>query len=319
MKVKDNTLAYGYIDSNAIREYNRKINTCFSPMEQAVLVYHSKRINVEQKIKIWKKLLETFTEEEFQQGKYMVHKPEVKNKVVVELTKQVFEQALQIIKIQIGMLGLLIYEARFWECDYPDEANVSKGYFRNYDDAYKFLQNEKRKYMEDDLYSTKVRAEIIGIKLDEQYSRDGCIYQYNNEMELIDIFPPSGEIERSGMSSVYLKIPIPFGKGDLVKTIGLDKVRYGVVNTEYKDIELKSSDVYKDSTDMHCCLDVCWNSDFDSKLLFGWGMYEYLDLEYCDPTELPANQKMLVSISEAYQGKMTLGMLCQGCILGRME
>ncbi len=45
--------SYNYIDSKDIREYNLQRKTQFSPMELAVLVYHSNVISVEDKLMIW--------------------------------------------------------------------------------------------------------------------------------------------------------------------------------------------------------------------------------------------------------------------------
>ena len=53
-----------FIDSKDIREYNQ--NTEFTPVEQTVLIQHSKGTTVDKKMSVWQELLDTYNEEEFE-------------------------------------------------------------------------------------------------------------------------------------------------------------------------------------------------------------------------------------------------------------
>lgn len=52
-----------FIDSKDIREHNA--NTQFTPMEQAVLIYHSVRTTIDDKMTAWRELLERYGEDDF--------------------------------------------------------------------------------------------------------------------------------------------------------------------------------------------------------------------------------------------------------------
>ena len=128
---------YNFIDSKDSREYNRKRKTQFSPMEQAVLVYHSNVIPVEDKMQIWHELDETFSEAEFQQVHYMINKEGKMNKDILRYTIDGFEKVLRERHNSNGKQQM--YEARFWECDYPDEIHVVNGFFYEFSEACSFL------------------------------------------------------------------------------------------------------------------------------------------------------------------------------------
>lgn len=53
-----------FIDSKDIRDYNK--NTKFTPIEQAAIIYYSERRNIEEKMSIWRELLDNYNEKDFE-------------------------------------------------------------------------------------------------------------------------------------------------------------------------------------------------------------------------------------------------------------
>jgi hypothetical protein len=307
---------YDYIDSKDIREYNRKRKTQFSPMEQAVLVYHSNVIPVEDKLQIWHELDETFSEAEFQQVHYMINKEDKMNKDILRYTIDGFEKALSERHNSNGKQQM--YEARFWECDYPDEIHVVNGFFYEFDEAYSFLQAEKSEYMLDEgLKTCKTKAEIIRVNIGEAYGRKGKIYVYDNDMDLIHIYPEGNVFEENSLWSVYLKIPLPFKKGDLVKTNDADKVMYGIINYDNQWETLYPHDKYADATTMYCWCDMYYKQNPNGGCPFIQGEFEYLGMEFCDEQELQGEYNPLLLLQKGYRGEISLGAMVRDILLDK--
>lgn len=293
------------LDSKDIREFNQELGTVFSPMEQAALVYQSKKTCVEQKLKIWHELLDTFAEDEFQQVQFMVNKAGKRNKEIVRDTVSSFEAALKR-RFDSTRTGI-IFEARFWEADYSKDVHVKQGFFAQYEDAYHFLEEEKAEYMNDDWLSTfKTKAEIVTVKLEGWHRRDGDIFIYDNELQMIDVYPEDSGGDENALSSVYLRPPLPFKKGDIVRTIGPEEPIYAVVSYDY-EWGLKPMDAWKDSSDMLCIYDTF--DRWDGKYQFGFFECYYLHIEYCPIEELPDDKTILVMLKDVYQEKMLAGEL----------
>lgn len=293
------------MDSESIRDFHRQCGTVFYPMEQALLIYYSRNTSVDRKIEMWHELIDTFTEEEFQQVQFVTHNEKWKNKERLFYTLQNYEAALQ--RRFNRNESEQVFEARFWECAYKEEEHVEKGYFKNFEDALRFLREEKAELLEEDFLATReAEAEIVQVKLDESYKRDGDIYLYDNELQMIDICPAGMEEEKS-LSSFYMRIPLPFKKGDIVKTIDTVPITYAVVNSDF-EWDMKD-DCERDGTDMHCYYDTFVETT--GRYIFTSDALKYLYLEYASEEELPAEQKILILLSKTYQGELQIGDLLQ--------
>ena len=106
---------FDFIDSKDIRKYNLQLGTKFTPIEQAVLIYHSDLKTVEEKLAAWNELLDAYNEENFSE----INLPDggkVTNRDImfghtyrqkVEITVKAFEKALKLKSNTEGMLYIV--------------------------------------------------------------------------------------------------------------------------------------------------------------------------------------------------------------------
>lgn len=291
-----------FIDSDDIREYNS--STHFYPVEKAVLIYYSRKHSVEDKIHAWKTLLEAYSEDEFQEtaaGKVklrMLH-----NRKVVENTLMSFEKALEVREITEGV----VYEAEFWECNYPD--SVYPIIFSSYDKAYAYLQKEKQEYLDDEnLKLCKTEGKITRHVLDEEdKNMTDITYVFDDNLTMTDIRTRFSEDEELGDVSIY--IPLPFKKGDIVKSLSPGKVEYGVISCDpeqekmLKRIQHGECECY----DMWIAIEFFYKCE--GKWEYGHDHCNPLMWEKCSPKELKDEQHGLELLSLVYKGEMGAGQL----------
>ena len=126
-----------FIDSKEIREYNQ--NTEFTPIEQAALIYHSERTTVDEKMAAWQELLDIYSEEEFEWTRHGKRRFDDKsNKQILADTITVYENALN----QRSVVDKVIFEASFYECDYPKSKYPV--FFSSYKDAFVYIEDKKK-------------------------------------------------------------------------------------------------------------------------------------------------------------------------------
>lgn len=132
-----------FIDSKDIREHNA--NTQFTPMEQAVLIYHSVRTTVDDKMTAWRELLERYGEDDFKILNYGERQfVRRSNRQLVEDTVRRYEAALS----SRYTASNVIFAASFEEIGHPRPDELS--YFTDYDSAFAFIEAEKQSYFDDE-------------------------------------------------------------------------------------------------------------------------------------------------------------------------
>lgn len=171
-----------FIDFEDMREYNQNIE--FTPIEEASLIYHSRKTTVDEKMKDWRELLGTYSEEEFEWTRYGKRRfNEKTNRQILENAVTEYENALS----QRNLVDNVIFEARFYECDY-----LKSDYpvcFSNYKEALAYIEEEKKSCLEDEeLRECQTKAEIYLKQLGTQASED-IIYYFDNELRMVNIFP----------------------------------------------------------------------------------------------------------------------------------
>ena len=190
-----------FIDSKDIREHNA--NTQFTPMEQAVLIYHSVRTTVDDKMTAWRELLERYGEDDFKILNYGERQfVRRSNRQLVEDTVRRYEAALS----SRYTASNVIFAASFEEIGHPRPDELS--YFTDYDSAFAFIEAEKQSYFDDeDLQDRLIAAYCIGwmvteedleryphLKMAESDDDTGVIISFNSEAENIEasIIVPRG-------------------------------------------------------------------------------------------------------------------------------
>lgn len=215
-----------FIDSKEIREYNQ--NTEFTPIEQAVLIYHSRGTTVEQKMTAWKELLNTYSEEEFEWTRHGKRRFDDKsNKQILADTITVYENALN----QRSVADKVIFEASFYECDYPKSKYPV--FFSSYEDAFVYIEDKKKHYLEDeDLRKCQTKAKIF-LKNLGTYDSEDTIFYFDNEMRMTNIAPGTKcyEPDLYWIGELFVYVPLPFKKGDILRCTLPGRMEYGILDS----------------------------------------------------------------------------------------
>lgn len=294
-----------FIDSRDIREYNA--NTQFTPMEQAVLIYHSCRRTVDDKMTAWRELLERYGEDDFKILNYGERQfVRRSNRQLVEDTVRRYEAALS----SRYTASNVIFAASFEEVGYPEQQRDEHSYFTDYDSAFAFIEAEKQRYLDNDyLKDVPTKARISIVPLNEKNRRDSTWFDFDTDLRMTGLFPCySGDedgMDNKDLDMAYIYVPVPFKKGDILKTINPNyKTDYGVLPRD--SICPSWCETMGDSSDMIVTLD-CY--DYEENLFDYYDGCEILDLEKCSWSELPKDQKILILLSLVYQDKMEAGQM----------
>ena len=292
-----------FIDSKDIREHNA--NTQFTPMEQAVLIYHSVRTTVDDKMTAWRELLERYGEDDFKILNYGERQfVRRSNRQLVEDTVRRYEAALS----SRYTASNVIFAASFEEIGHPRPDELS--YFTDYDSAFAFIEAEKQSYFDDeDLKDVQTKARISIVQLNDKNRRYSTWFDFDTDLRMTGLFPCySGDedgMDNKDLDMAYIYVPVPFKKGDILKTINPNyKTAYGVLPRD--NICPSWCETMGDSSDMIVTLD-CY--DYEENLFDYYDGCEILDLEKCSWSELPKDQKILILLSLVYQDKMEAGQM----------
>lgn len=274
---------YEFIDSKDIREYNRLLGTKFAPVEQAAIIYHSNLKSTEEKLAAWKYLLSEYTEQQFEaeniRSRSIIKLERSFRKIAADTVKE-YETALEL----RNQTGGVVYKAGLYESDTPQ--SLKYYYFSNYEKAFEYLRNEKQYYLNNyDLCNLKTEAVIIKVLLDNVDESKNTIFYFDNELRITDIRPPNYEL---GFDFIFINIPLPFKKGDIVRTISQGQTIYGVIE-DTPDEEYFSRAC--DSSDMIIWIIVCDKEDSENS---GYMELEFLNIELCSEDELPECEKSLI-------------------------
>lgn len=216
--MKENIL--NFIDSPDIREFHR--NTAFTPAQQVVLVERSEKKNVFEKVEMLENLLDTYSEEEFNDGRLVC-------KHICETDISFYENTKYTVKIWKDLLrdrtesNEYLYAANLMERNIFSDPEQDR-YFSTYEKAYEYLQEEKNRYLQSEYLKNVPTTGIIrGIKLDIKNQWDNDEYWFDNDMQLVKI---SGRSERYQISesktvqpvfAYVFHLELPFQVGDIVK------------------------------------------------------------------------------------------------------
>ena len=284
-----------FIDSKDIREYNR--NTNFFPIEQAVLIYNSANTTVEEKLSAWKELLNNHSKEEFRYNQFGERQfaDDKSNKQIIKETVAAFENSLAMRNLS----GDVIFEAVLWESEYPD--SLKPRCFKNYPSAFAYLQECKKAYSVDSDLAHVMTEAKIRIKEFDTDEYDDTVFCFDNEMRMVKLVPGSSTLvsDSYDIANIFVHIPLPFKKGDILRSIKPGKTDYGIL-TYNPNEDLRSWTIdYGDSTDMWFRLD---SYDADSKFIFSH--LSPLDFEFCPFSELPEELSILFALRNVYMGNL---------------
>lgn len=286
-----------FIDSKDIREYNK--DTLFTPFEQAVLIHYSQGTAIDEKLSAWRELLAAHSEEEFEQLRFgKRYFAEKSNKQIIADTVTIYENALA----QRERADGVVFEANFNESDFPD--NQYPHYFPDYPSAFAHIKDEKQYYLDDeDLCQCQTQARIAVKEFNTQ-PQDDTVFYFDNEMRMTDLLPGRCVLvdDEYLISEVFIYIPLPFRKGDILCSITPGKKDYGILHAT-PDVEYYARPIlYGDASDMIFSLDT-YEPD-DAHGYFGYGHFSPLDFEKCPDEELPEELSILKAVRSVHQEKL---------------
>lgn len=289
-----------FIDNQEIRELNR--NTVFSPMEQVVLIVHSHKTSVDEKLQALIELVKQYSYEEFQNCSIgYISKMDLGFKTITEKAIEQYNYALS---YQYSNDNV-IFGARLFEVDHPTEA-ASNTLFSTYEKAFGFITEEKRKFLVfEETKTVETKAVIDLIWLDQQGDGNAVTFYFDNHLILTNIFACFGDpgVWRP-LQECCVYVPLPFVKGDILRSTNRKEdgtIVYGVLSHEVDDPSMihymrNCGDV----SDMKVTMDIICAEQGR----MDHTQWNYLDLERCPLEELPDDQWLLKTISELRKRNM---------------
>lgn len=207
-----NDWCFDFIDSKDIREYNHKFGTKFTPIEQAVIIYHCDSKTVQEKLAACYELLDTYTEKEFEK----INLPDggkITNRDIifghsyrqkVEITVRAFEKALKLKNDMESMLYIVRVYASADSDDY-DEAE-----FSSFSKAYDYICTSKERDFLD--YGTSAASTMTFsmrvLTLDED-DNDTTDFIFDNVYRMTQIYCNYAD-EKYELDYIYIYVPLPF-------------------------------------------------------------------------------------------------------------
>lgn len=306
-----------FIDNEEIREYNR--NTLFTPMEQAILIRHSLRTSVEQKLSAWKMLLEQYSEKDFQDS-YVGHMADTDVNFMTVVQKEI-ERYERAFSYQYAVENA-VFGARLYEEDFPEQS-VENRFFSTYEKAFNYLKREKQSYLNDeDLKDVRTKGAIDIKWLDQDEACDSVTFYFDNQLTITKVeadFNDDNEWPDMTMYSAY--VPLPFKKGDILKSIEKQcdgESTYGVLAHEVNDERMiRFLRNYGDSSDMSVTLDTVWKEN--GRHLIGHEHLMFLHIERCSEEELPEDMQLLKIVSSLRKRNMDVNNVLMGDYLIEQE
>ena len=206
--LEDKMDIYNLINSKAIREYCRKIEHQFNTEELAVLIYRNKNMSIEEKISAYEELIKKYPDMEVKERLHCKHYSSVKEMIKEEIIR--IKKLLE--KLPKEEQDTIYTYAQF---NTPHES-YGKCACEDFENIYKLFQeafNAVNQEIEKD--ENTVMYKIIRNNLTQNNSK--IIAEYivsDNKLKMIDIYDKENTI--SNFEWIFLNIPTPFKKGDLL-------------------------------------------------------------------------------------------------------
>ena len=200
---------YDLINSLSIGEYCRKIKHKFNTEELAVLVYRNKRISIDEKISIYKNLIKNYPDMEVIKRINCKHYESVRELISDEI-KRLQDFKTNFLKQEEDVVYFFnaYYEStRKWDNYIATKNNIVKTYkkidelidqdIKEYEDIIAY--NVFKKYLNCDKPIITAEFQVI-----------------NNKRILNNIY--DSENNFLDIDNIYIKMPTPFKKGDILST-----------------------------------------------------------------------------------------------------
>ena len=271
---------YNLINSRAIGDYCRSIKHKFNTEELAVLVYRNKRMNIKEKIEKYTDLINDYPDME----------------VIERINCKHYDSVKTMIKEEIQRLNTLYKELTEDNSDsicvwteynkstlkYEHNSDI-KNTFKTYKETYEDIQDYIEEY--NDTISFQITKKYFDKENKEIYAR---YIVENKKIKLIDILENRNDF--LDIDSIFLNLPTPFKKGDVLISKSRTMFNYG----DYSDIfVLDYLCTWRDDLEEFLA-----KGNYDSSDMVGYGYYFYGE----DSTEFVRDNKWDYDSFEYYDG-----------------
>ena len=291
---------YNLINSKAIGDYCRSIKHKFNTEELAVLVYRNNRMTIEEKIEKYIDLISNYPDMEVIERINCKHYDSVKTMIKEEVQRL---NTLYKKLIQDDSDSICVWTEYNKSTLKYEHYNDIKNTFRTYKEAYEDIQNYIEEY--DDTISFQITKKYFS-KNKEIYAR---YIVENKKIKLINI---ENSIDMLDIDQIFLNIPTPFKKGDILISKSKSIFNYG----DYNEIfVLDYLCTWKEGLEK-----LLAKGNYDSSDMIGYGYYlygeestnfvldhkwDYDSFEYYDG-EFFGKDRILKDISSFIKGEISL-------------
>ena len=293
---------YNLINSKAIGDYCRSIKHKFNTEELAVLIYRNNRMNINEKIEKYTDLINNYPDMEVIERINCKHYDSVKVMIKEEIRrlnnmdKELTENDSDSIYVWTE------YNKSTLRYDYSSDIRHT---FKTFKEAFEDIQNYIEEY--DDTISFQITKKY--------FSESKEIYAgYIVENKKIKLTKIENGMDMLDIDQIFLNIPTPFKKGDILVSKSKSMVNYD----DYNEIfVLDYLCTWSDELE-----ELLAKGNYDSSDMIGYGYYlcgknntefvldhkwDYDSFEYYDGKFIGTN-RILKDLSSFIQGKIDLGL-----------
>lgn len=295
LEIKDD---YNLINSRAIADYCRSIKHKFNTEELAVLVYRNQNMSIEEKINKYKDLIKNYPDMEVLERINCKHYDSVKTLIKNEI------QRLKILnkKLKQDDKNCIYSWTEYNKCTQKYEHNVDIEHtFRTYKEAFKDI----RKYINE--FDDTVSFIITKKYFDKRKEKIFAKFNVKNKKAVLVNISESNKYFFD-LDQIFLNIPTPFKKGDILISNNLYRDSNGIFVLDYlctwrKNLDYYLEDGNYDSSDMNG-LGYFFINDNTTEFIRDH-KWDYDSFEYYDG-ELVGRNRILKDISSFIKGKIKL-------------
>lgn len=277
---------YDLINSTAIGNYCREIGHQFNTEELAVLIYRNKKIDIDEKIAKYKDLINNYSDMEVIERINCKHYDSVKTMIKNEIDRlTTLKNKLQEKEENVVYSYEMHYTStRGWDTQW-NALDTLKTSFKDIDqevEAYIKEYNDTLAYKISKRYLTSKEPTII------------AEYQVINKKRILTNIYDS-ENDFLDIDNIFLNIPTPFKKGDLLVSWCYTPYRKGlsVENTDIFVLDYLCT--WREDLDKYLA-----KGNYDSSDMVGYGYHMYDDID-----EFMRDQKWNYDSFEYYEGELT--------------
>lgn len=304
---------YNLINSKAISEHCRKIKHQFNTEELAVLIYRNKRMSVDEKISAYNELISDYADIEVIERINCKYYSSVKDMIKGEINRL---EALKE-KLEKQESNVIYTYNSFWDNGtyIVKGKNEYKDVYTNFKEVKDLINEDIKGDKDKELLSFRITKRPLGKENKYEITAEYLVTE-NKELKMVNIY--DFESDWLDISNIFLNIPTPFKKGDLLVSNSKTPFREGhILNYDKYPFVLNYLCTWQEN--LQQILD---KGNRDSSDMQGLGYYisengvvldnnhDYDSWEYYKG-ELKGESRILKAISSCIKGEISIDLLLE--------